>query len=118
MKINNQKAASLLLTLLIMAALLAIALGISKLTLGEIRLGRDIPKSIVAYYAAEAGIEQALYEKRINDTNLSISDCPAGGVSLDNESQYGVKLTTIGKNIFIKSIGCYKGITRAIEVSF
>jgi len=115
---KKQKGVSLLLTLLIMAGLLSIAFGISKLTLGEIRLSRDIPKSITAYYAAEAGVERALYEKRINDINLDISDCPAGGVSLDNGSKYGVKLTVVGEETFIKSVGCYRGVTRAIEVSF
>ena len=115
MKTNPQKGVSLLLTLLIMAAILAIALGLSQLTLGEIKLARNIPKSLIAYYAAEAGAERALYEKRINDTNLDIADCT---IFLDNGSQYGVKLTTVGENIFIKSIGCYEGITRAIEVSF
>ncbi|MFH2013489.1 MAG: hypothetical protein ABIJ17_00795, partial [Patescibacteria group bacterium] len=59
-----KKASSLLLTILIMAALLAIAIGVSKLTLGEIKLIQDVPKSLFAYYAAEAGAEWATYQYR------------------------------------------------------
>ena len=115
MKTNNQKGVSLLLTLLVMIALLAIALGVSQLSLGEIKITRDVPSSIIAYYAAEAGIEQAIYEKRINSNNLDISDC---SISLDNGSQYGVTVDDSGGTITISSIGCYRGVTRAIEVNF
>lgn len=110
-KTNNQKGVSLLLTLLIMAALLVIALAVSRLSLGEIKLARDIPSSLIAYYAAEAGIERAIYEERIQGGASNISDC---SVNLDNQSSYG---TQVAGNI-IRSIGCYKNIRRAIEVSF
>lgn len=119
MKNNNQKGVSLLLTILIMAALLAIAIGVTRLSLGEIKLIRDIPNSLIAYYAADSGIERALYEKRINGLDLSIPDCPgAGSAELDNDSKYGVNVSQIGETVVIKSGGCYKDIRRAIEVSF
>lgn len=115
MKIDNQKGVSLLLTLLVMIALLAIAFGVSRLSLGEVKITQDVPKSIVAYYAAEAGVERAIYEKRQNDVNLDIGECT---VNLDNGSQYGVTVTDDGITITIRSVGCYQGVTRAIEVTF
>ena len=115
MKIDNQKGVSLLLTLLVMIALLAIAFGISRLSLGEIKITQDVPRSIIAYYAAETGVELAIYEKRQNNVNLNIAECT---VDLDNGSQYGVTVVDDGGTVTINSIGCYQGVTRAIEVTF
>ncbi|GAI23960.1 unnamed protein product [marine sediment metagenome] len=115
MKISNQKGVSLLLTILIMAALLAIAIGVTRLSLGEIKLIRDIPNSLIAYYAADSGIERALYEERIGGGAADQADC---SVNLDNDSKYGVNVSQIGETVVIKSTGCYKDIRRAIEVSF
>jgi hypothetical protein len=115
MKINNQKGVSLLLTLLIMSALLAIALGLSQLSLGEIKLTRDIPKSAIAYYAAEAGIERAVYDEWVGDGAFSITDC---SVNLSNGSSYGLEVSSGEDSVTVRSIGCYKGVRRAIEVSF
>ncbi len=109
--ITDKKGVSLLLTLLIMAVLLAIAFGVSRLTLGEIRLGRDISKSFIAYYAAEAGTERAIYEERIGGGASAIPDC---SVELGNDSSYGIDI----EGSLIRSIGCYEDISRAIEISF
>ncbi|MFH1308846.1 MAG: hypothetical protein ABIH51_02445 [Patescibacteria group bacterium] len=106
-----KKASSLLLTILIMAALLAIAIGVSKLTLGEIKLIQDVPKSLFAYYAAEAGAEWATYQYRLNSTVSNVNSC---SVNLDNGSSYGIEVS----GTIIKSIGCYQDIRRAIEISF
>ena len=112
----KNKGASLLLTLLIMAGLLAIAFGISKLTMGEIKLVRDISKSIIAYYAAETGIEQALYDERVEGGASNTSgQC---SVALGNGSSYGLRVDRAGENVTIKSTGCFKDIIRAIEINY
>lgn len=115
MKIINQKGVSLLLTILIMAAILAISLGLFRLSVGEIKLTRDVSKSFIAYYAAEAGVEWAIYEERQGSGASDKSDC---SVDLGNGSKYGIEVDRTGGIITIKSIGCYEEIRRAIEVSF
>jgi len=60
----KQKGSSILLTILIMSALLTAALGISKLGLGEIKLSRNIDRTIVAFAVADAGSEAALFYER------------------------------------------------------
>lgn len=112
---KQNRGASILLSLLIMAALLAIAVGASRLTIGEIKLVRDIPKSLIAYYAAEAGIEWAIYQERQGGGASDIVDC---SVELDNESSYGVEINRAGGTVAIRSVGCYQEVRRAIEVSF
>jgi hypothetical protein len=56
------RGSSLLVTLLIMGVLMTLTLGLSTLVIREIRQTGDIVAAGRAYYAAEAGIEQALYE--------------------------------------------------------
>lgn len=98
--------------LLIVAAFLAIALAVSRLSLGEIKLVRDIPKSLVAYCAAETGIEEALYQIRILGSGSSINGC------LEPEICYTATIVVSGDNITITSRGSYKDIVRSIEVNY
>ena len=117
MKFSNQKATSLLLTLLVMAALLAIAIGVARLSIGEIKLLRDIPSSLIAYYAAESGVERALFEEwQLYPPGAQ--DYPNCSIALVNGSYYGTIVTRQGNNITIKTIGCYQNTQRSIEASF
>lgn len=114
-KIDN-RGVSLLLTLLIMAALLAIGLGVSRLSVGEIKITREVPKSIIAYYAAEAGVERAIYEERVGGGASTTPECSQ---ALDNNSSYGIlEIDRVGESVYIRSVGCYQDIRRAIEVNY
>lgn len=121
-KVLKNKGASILLTLLILTAILAIAFGITGLMWGELKLSQDVPKSLKAYYAAETGIERKLYEIRSDPPNNndigSPPSCTSGAVCLEgSDNCYSVDVN-VGATITIKSYGCYKGIKRAIEVSY
>ncbi|SRR4030042_4584770 len=115
MKYNKQKGAALLITILVMAALLSIALGIARLSIGEIKLVRDIPNSMIAYYAAEAGVERALFEEW---QGSGAEDRPICSVILNNNSCYGITVDDTGGTLKIKSTGSYLTTNRSIEVSF
>lgn len=115
MNFSNQKATSLLLTLLVMAALLAIAIGVARLSIGEIKLLRDIPSSLIVYYAAESGVEKAIYEEWQLGGAQDYSDC---SIALANGSYYGTTVVRQGNNITIITTGCYQNTKRSIEVSF
>ncbi len=123
----KNKGASLILTILILTAILSIAFGISALTIGEIKITQEIPKSLKAYYAAEAGIERTLYDDdaRRGSGAADIGSPPScsggGAVCLDgSDNCYSVDYNyDVGTDtITIKSYGCYKGTRRAIEVSY
>ena len=58
---GGQKGVSLYLTVIILAILLAISLGISTILLGQMKIIGEIGKSVVAFYAADTGIEKMLY---------------------------------------------------------
>ena len=73
MKQNNKKGSSLLITILVIAALMSIAFGLSKLALGETKLSRDISKTLIAYYAADSGAECQMYADRWPDEGVNCS---------------------------------------------
>ncbi len=60
--IQTRRGSALLVALLVMGILLTLTLGLSNLVIREIRQTRDIVASGKAYFAAEAGVEQALYD--------------------------------------------------------
>jgi hypothetical protein len=63
MKIRGErKGSALLVAMLIMAILMTITLGLSALVVGEIRRTADVVAAGKAYYAAEAGTENALLD--------------------------------------------------------
>lgn len=117
-----KRGSSLLLTLLILTAILTIGFGISSLLLVELKMSRNIPESLRAYYGAETGIERALYEARKGSGAEDIGnppDCADGSaVCLDeSEACYCVEFTS-GDTYVIKSYGCFRGLKRAIEVAY
>jgi len=116
-KNKNQKGVSILLTLLVMTAFLSIALWVSKLGLAELKISRDAPQSLIAYYAAEAGVECQMFNDRLQRGAV----CGGGGkVCLDAGQQicYQVQVSGATPNRTIESTGSYKQIKRAVELSY
>lgn len=114
--VKLKKGIALYLSVMIMTILLAIALGISTIFLGQVDLMRDLGYSVVAFYAADAGIERVLTTR---EAPGNISETP-----LSNGATYQVIITISGSggctaaNYCIKSIGSYKDTNRAIEISY
>lgn len=61
---DSQKGVSLLITFFVMGISLAMVLGMSIILLGEIKTIRGMGYSVVAFYAADSGIEKTLYYDR------------------------------------------------------
>ena len=113
MRKTKQKGVSLYLALLIMAILLSIGLGISAILFGQIKIIRGIGDSVVAFYAADTGIEEVLY-RGTRGTDVS-------GV-LENGASYSAQVLLSGPgctapNYCIKSVGIFKESRRAIEIT-
>lgn len=119
----TQKGASLFLALIIMILLLAIGLGISAILVGQLKMVKGMGNSVVAIYAADTGIERILYEIRKEDYDPSTckpTPCqtPFSGTVLGGEATYTTYIQNIGPPIKIQSVGKYKEIKRAIEISY
>ncbi len=116
--ISQEGAVSIFLAVLLLSVLLVIGLGISVLMIRQIKMSGQAGRSVVAYYAAEAGAERCLYEVRKNGA----VSCPDDDswVQLDtlspfNEASY--KTTYNGVDT-IKSIGQFRGTNRRVELSW
>jgi hypothetical protein len=58
---QDQQGMIIVFTLILLSVLLSAALGLSYFVIGDINKARAIDNSIIAYYAADAGLEQSLY---------------------------------------------------------
>lgn len=86
---ESQKGVSLIITFFVLTIMLAVVLSISILIYGEIKIIRNIGNSVVAFYAADSGVEKFLYYDRqqtpdngkrglCNICNVCSSDCTPG----------------------------------------
>ncbi|MDP1629307.1 MAG: pilus assembly PilX N-terminal domain-containing protein, partial [bacterium] len=90
---------ALVMTVMILAAVLAIALMISGIFATELRLSADVTESAKAIIAADSGIEWMLFkERKVLTGNPSFNGQPCSGLNcqLANGSSFSVQKTTGG----------------------
>jgi hypothetical protein len=116
---DNQKGLSLYLAVIVMVIVLAIVFGITTILLTQLEAIKGMENSVVAFYAADTGIEKALTQRA--------NPIPFNGYSetLDNSASYNIMVLAGGagtcpaaKLFCIKSAGIYKGTKRSIEVKY
>jgi hypothetical protein len=107
---------SLYLAIMVMTILLAIALGLSAIFLGQTKTIKEMGNSVIAFYAADAGIEKILVVR--DNPDGQTPDYYSG--TLDNGATYQIFVTVGGAcpNYCIKSVGSYKETRRAIEITY
>lgn len=108
-KIQQKGAVAIILAVLLLSVLSVIGLGIAVLMTNQIVMSGQVGNSVVAYYAAEAGSEECLYELRHGS-----GSCPASGL-LDNGADYDVSYNGVDT---IQSIGHFEGADRKIEITW
>ena len=112
---NHESGVAVTLSILILSAMLAIALGSSAIILREIRFARESNFYVRAFFAADSGIEKVLTNR---DNPSSIAN-----TQLENGAVFRVTVVPAGPgcsavNFCIESIGEYQGTKRAIEVNY
>ena len=137
----------LLIAFVIMGIVTTIVLGVSVILLSELKMIRGIGGSVVAFYAADAGIEKTLYydRKQIPENGTrgicyicdscspnDCQNCMTTGADCASEtctdcqitysSQFGNKSFQIKSTVSIlgdifQSFGAYSGVSRAVELS-
>ena len=95
-----------------MSVILAIGLGLSIILIQQTKMMVGIGNSVVAFYAADSGIEKSLYD--------ILKKGGTGNVSENWGLNYGyqVTVTPCGSKSCVKSIGTYQETKRAIEVEY
>ncbi|MDI6591433.1 MAG: pilus assembly PilX N-terminal domain-containing protein [Patescibacteria group bacterium] len=116
-----QRGIALYLSIMIMGILLAISLGVSTILFGQIRMIRGMGDSVMAFFAADTGIERALYEPQptlsgsFDGSSYQVTvkcspnhpDCPSG---------FEIDPDCLAPYFCYKSVGKFKEVRRAIEV--
>lgn len=116
-KTEFQSGTSLYLAVIIMVIILAVALGLTAILVSQLKMVKETGYSVIAFYAADAGIEKFLKE-----CYMSVPVDLSG--SLSNGAQYQVSFLLNGAggcvadNYCVKSIGTYQGVSRAIEITY
>lgn len=117
-KTHSANSQTLYLTIVLMAILSAMVLGVTTIIVGGTKIVKGLDDSVKAFYAADTGIEQALYRTRGNSP-----DCNNfSGDFNDSNYKWEVNITynTVcgGSGTIIQSTGSYYGVIRKIEVKY
>ncbi|GEM_PF-3278947 len=106
---------SILLSVIILSGILAVGLAISSWVAIGFRLSRNVSFSSVAYYAAESGMEQLLYDVVVNEATPPLGEY--NSVTFDNGASFTVSVTSTD---FFKarSRGTYQKANRQVEIQW
>ena len=132
---NSQKGVSVYIAMLIMVVLLGIALNLSSTFLAQIEMLRGIGHSVLAFYAADAGIERVLFidastctsitplADRVTCIQTGVAGLSSGDKQLSNGASYelivrqgGEGACSADNNYCSSSTGTYTQVRRAIRI--
>jgi hypothetical protein len=105
---TGKKGVSLYLALIIMFILIAIGLGVSLIIVSQMKMIRGMGDSVVAFYAADTGIENSLYEQKQGGDGLISPPESIGSASYE--------VNSCGSNCY-KSLGKFGIVKRGIEIT-
>lgn len=112
---DSRKGIAIYFSIAVLSIVLAIALGVSALSVSRIRMLNEAGNSVVAFAAAETGIEWALYEIYNNDLGPGY----IGSTNLENGADYELSTYACGASnelLCVKSIGKYRNSQRTILI--
>lgn len=110
-KKNSQKGAvAIIFAVMIMSMVVVISASMSALMIQQIKMSGQAGYSVVAFYAADAGVERCLYDiRKAGAINCSYT------VDFTSGAKYTVTYDGLG---VITSRGEYRGVSRKVEVSW
>lgn len=138
MKLKISKGSVLVFSLIVLAMILVMALGISAVTITERKTASGTGKSIKAFENAESGVEEVIQKAKGVSASTTLSSvftdscsCASGIVTCDS-SKYKITLyktgetenqvmactDTISQIVAIKSVGTYSDTVRAVETAW
>jgi len=120
-----QKGVSIYIALMVMFILLGMTLGLTAILINQLRMYKEMEKSVVAFFAADTGMERFYYEIFLSQGQIqSQYTGQVGDASYTVEFYCGSQLadcpfpqtTTCGDYFCLRSVGTYKGVQRSIEI--
>lgn len=114
---QGEKGATLLFAILILSSVFLISLAVGTSLLAQRRLTSSIGDSLIAFYAADSGIENRLFATKSGTPTTG--NCADFGLTFGNGASCTISsVTKEAGAITIRSIGSYRGVKRGMEVSF
>ena len=114
--IKKNKGMSLVLVILITTVVLGIALGVSSILFTQIGILRGIGYSVVAFYAADTGIERVLLSTP--PENISETALGNGAIFTVEVTAGGSGTCDVSYSYCIKSVGEFQSVKRAIQIVY
>ena len=120
-----QKGVSIYIALMVMFILLGMTLGLTAILINQLRMYVEMEKSVVAFFAADTGMERFYYEIVSSGGQVqSEYTGQVGEASYTVEFYCGSQLldcpvsqtTTCGDYFCVRSVGTYKDVQRSIEI--
>lgn len=116
--VSGGRGVSLILAILILGSVVAIALAISFLMFQEIKISGNAADSARAFYAADTGVEAALYFYKSQKKCSWAGSGPAGADSGGATYSSTMAVSAVDSVCQVKSTGLYKDAKRTIRVDF
>lgn len=124
MKYLNKKGSTLLMAILVLNSIILVSLATASVIVSGVKMGNTQAKSTKAYFAAEAGAEQLLWQYRKSGRSCTIGSenlCNFGE-NLSNSSLYQAKYisgnSAPGSTLIFISKGSFLDLSRSIELDF
>ena len=112
-----EKGVSLYLTIVILSVLVTALLALITISVSQIKIIWTLGDSVVAYYAADTGIERVLYDLYQGGYVPVPGECPYPAWQTLGEAKYKVCVSEDSTST-IWSTGIYKNSQRKIEINF
>ncbi len=117
---------SLFFTLIVVSIALASVLGLVNIFISSLAISSNIHFSTVAFYAADSGLEGALFQDRNGSGLLDPFTCdtstpPDGDTclsNLTNSATYTYTVKGVTPNRSIVSQGSFRGVQRSVEIDY
>lgn len=109
-KNSYQQGIAIIISMLLIGVILSIVFALSAVFVPKIHSAAEIKNSVGAAYASESGLEWCLFQKNIG---------PAPPPQFDNGASFFLSPDDCSGAVpTVKSLGTYRGVTRAFEITF
>lgn len=112
-KKEKQKGMALYMVIMLLSVFVTVVFTLTSVSLSQVRVSWQAGDSVKAFWAADSGIEQALYNIRKKGITDRIDQ-----VNLVNGSSYTVNITVVDQTATIHSRGVFRNTRRTIEAKY
>ncbi|MBU3901269.1 hypothetical protein KKF25_01350 [Patescibacteria group bacterium] len=113
---DQRGATAILLAFFVMNILLMMALTTAGIMIYQIQMSKEIANSVSAFYAADAGTEQCLYQVRRGAPGVGCAN--VGGSVLVNLGNGASGQATLSSSNKINAFGVFGGTRRSVELTW